>query len=72
MADGSQITEVRIQPHNIEAEQALLGALLLNNEIYDRIAAIIESHHFYDPVHAGSGRPPSAGSRRMRWHRRSR
>ncbi|MEM9059249.1 MAG: replicative DNA helicase [Pseudomonadota bacterium] len=51
MADGSQITEVRIQPHNIEAEQALLGALLLNNEIYDRIAAIIEPHHFYDPVH---------------------
>lgn len=51
MADGSQITEVRIQPHNIEAEQALLGALLLNNEIFDRIAAIIEPHHFYDPVH---------------------
>lgn len=51
MADGSQITEVRLQPHNIEAEQALLGALLLNNEIFDRIAAIIEPHHFYDPVH---------------------
>ena len=51
MADGSQITEVRIQPHNIEAEQALLGALLLNNETFDRIAAIIEPHHFYDPVH---------------------
>lgn len=51
MADGSQITEVRLQPHNIEAEQAVLGALLLNNEIYDRIAAIIEPHHFYDPVH---------------------
>ncbi|MEM7423751.1 MAG: replicative DNA helicase [Pseudomonadota bacterium] len=40
-----------MQPHNIEAEQALLGALLLNNEIFDRIAPIIETHHFYDPVH---------------------
>jgi len=51
MADGSQITEVRVQPHNIEAEQALLGALLLNNEIFDRITTIVQPHHFYDPVH---------------------
>ena len=51
MADGGQITEQRLQPHNIEAEQALLGALLLNNEIFDRVAAIVEPHHFYDPVH---------------------
>ena len=51
MADGSQITETRLQPHNVEAEQALLGALMLNNEIFDRIAAIVEAHHFYDPVH---------------------
>ena len=35
--DGSQIQDVRIQPHNIEAEQALLGALLLNNDIYEQI-----------------------------------
>lgn len=62
MADGSQITEVRVQPHNIEAEQALLGALLLNNEIFDRIAAIIETHHFYDPVH---GRIWDAAARRI-------
>ena len=51
MADGSQIADVRLNPYNIEAEQALLGALLLNNEIFDRVAAIIEPHHFYDPVH---------------------
>ena len=50
MADGSLQT-VRPQPHNIEAEQALLGALLLNNEIFDRISSIIEARHFYDPVH---------------------
>ncbi len=39
-------------PHNIEAEQQLLGAILTNNDIYDRIAAIIQPQHFYDPVHA--------------------
>ena len=39
-------------PHNIEAEQQLLGAILTNNEIFDRIAAIVDSQHFYDPVHA--------------------
>lgn len=39
-------------PHSIEAEQQLLGAILTNNDIYDRIAAIIKPDHFYDPVHA--------------------
>ncbi|SMO43846.1 replicative DNA helicase [Thalassovita litoralis] len=39
-------------PHSIEAEQQLLGAILTNNDIYDRVAAIIGAQHFYDPVHA--------------------
>ncbi len=38
-------------PHNIEAEQQLLGAILTNNDIFDRVASIIQPHHFYDPVH---------------------
>jgi len=38
-------------PHNIEAEQQLLGAILTNNEVYDRIAQIIKPAHFYEPVH---------------------
>jgi Replicative DNA helicase len=38
-------------PQNIDAEQALLGALLVNNEIYDKINHILKSEHFYDPVH---------------------
>ncbi|MFC7703354.1 replicative DNA helicase [Plastorhodobacter daqingensis] len=38
-------------PHNIEAEQQLLGAILTNNDVYDRIAAIIRSDHFFEPVH---------------------
>ena len=39
-------------PHSVEAEQQLLGAILTNNDVYDRIASIINSSHFYDPVHA--------------------
>jgi replicative DNA helicase len=39
-------------PHSIEAEQQLLGAILTNNDIYDRVASIIGAKHFYDPVHA--------------------
>jgi len=39
-------------PHNIEAEQALLGTLLLNNGLLDRVADLIGGPSFYDPVHA--------------------
>ncbi|PSL22014.1 replicative DNA helicase [Shimia abyssi] len=39
-------------PHSIEAEQQLLGAILTNNDIFDRVASIITAEHFYDPVHA--------------------
>ncbi|MEC9196962.1 MAG: DnaB-like helicase N-terminal domain-containing protein, partial [Pseudomonadota bacterium] len=39
-------------PHSIEAEQQLLGAILTNNEIYDRVATLIKPTHFHDPVHA--------------------
>ncbi len=52
MADGSQAPDIQAAPHNIEAEQALLGALLVNNDVYDRVSSIIEPHHFYDPLHA--------------------
>ncbi|MFO0514108.1 MAG: DnaB-like helicase C-terminal domain-containing protein, partial [Rhodobacterales bacterium] len=41
-----------ILPHNIEAEQQLLGVILTNNDVYDRIAALVRAEHFFDPVHA--------------------
>ena len=44
--------EAETIPHNIEAEQQLLGAILTNNELYDRVASIIDASHFYEPVHA--------------------
>jgi len=38
-------------PHNIEAEQALLGALLFDNEVYHRVGDWLKPDHFYDPLH---------------------
>jgi replicative DNA helicase len=38
-------------PHNIEAEQALLGAILVNNEAMHRVSDIVESEHFFEPIH---------------------
>jgi replicative DNA helicase len=38
-------------PHNIEAEQALLGAFLLNNEDINKAGDVVLSHHFFLPVH---------------------
>jgi replicative DNA helicase len=39
------------QPSNLEAEQALLGSILVNNDIIDEISSIVSSSVFYDPAH---------------------
>ena len=46
-----QAAEAEAFPHNIEAEQQLLGAILTNNDIYDRIASLVKAEHFFEPVH---------------------
>ena len=51
-ATGIEAAETDTMPHSIEAEQQLLGAILTNNDIYDRVASIMGPQHFYDPVHA--------------------
>ena len=38
-------------PNNIEAEQAVIGSVLVNNEIFDEISTIISGINFYDPMH---------------------
>ncbi|MAY88362.1 MAG: replicative DNA helicase [Pseudooceanicola sp.] len=48
----ADIQSPETMPHSVEAEQQLLGAVLTNNDVYDRIASIIGPQHFYDPVHA--------------------
>ena len=38
-------------PSNLEAEQALIGSVLVNNEIIDEISTIVNSAKFFDPIH---------------------
>ncbi len=41
----------REEPHNLEAEQALLGAILVNNEALDRVSNFLKPAHFFDSLH---------------------
>ena len=41
----------RAPPHNFEAEQALLGAILVNNEACDRVSSFLKPEHFFDALH---------------------
>ncbi|MFN3826187.1 MAG: replicative DNA helicase [Micavibrio sp.] len=41
----------RVMPHNIEAEQGLLGALLVDNRVMERVGDTLKSHHFFHPAH---------------------
>jgi replicative DNA helicase len=42
----------KTMPCNIEAEQAVIASILVSNDIYDEISPIIDSHKFFDPIHA--------------------
>ena len=65
--DLGSLAEVRTPPHSIEAEQAVLGGLLLDTSAWDNVADVIRAHDFYRPDHrlifeaigvlAGSGKP---------------
>ena len=46
-----QDPEYRTAPHNIEAEQALLGAVLVNNEAFYRVSDFLAPEHFFESVH---------------------
>ena len=43
--------DIKELPNNIEAEQSIIGSILLNNEIFDEINLLINSKNFYDPMH---------------------
>jgi replicative DNA helicase len=48
---GAEDVKLREPPHNFEAEQALLGAILVNNAAYQRVAEFLRPEHFADPLH---------------------
>jgi len=47
-----KFTQERKLPSNIDAEQALIGSVLVNNDIIDEVANIINFKEFYDPIHS--------------------
>ena len=51
-SDQSDAEEYRTAPHNLEAEMALLGAILVNNEACDRVSNFLLPEHFHEGVHA--------------------
>ncbi len=44
-------TETNELPNNIEAEQSVIGSILVSNEIFDEINMIVANKNFYDPMH---------------------
>ena len=66
MMPAAPASEGEVLPHNIEAEQQLLGAILTNNDIYDRIAAIIRRSISSTRSTSASMKLPWRASRRMR------
>jgi replicative DNA helicase len=51
-ASGLDPEAVRTPPYNTEAEQALLGAMLINNAAYSRVSEFLQAEHFGNAVHA--------------------
>lgn len=51
-AEANPEPVMRELPHNLEAEQALLGALLVNNAAAEKVQSFLEPHHFFEPVHS--------------------
>jgi replicative DNA helicase len=41
-----------VPPHNIEGEQALLGAILINNDALQWVIGFLQPEHFFEPIHA--------------------
>jgi len=48
---ASAEAKFRVAPHNIEAEQALLGAVLVNNDAFDRVSDFLLPEHFSEELH---------------------
>ena len=53
MSQSINIVKSKLEelPNNIEAEQSVIGSILLTNEVFDEISLIISNKNFYDPMH---------------------
>src|SRR5215213_11713871 len=50
-AQDDKVLQLKVPPHSIEAEQSLLGALLLDNQAFDRVADLVTGEDFYRDDH---------------------
>ncbi|MEP9366305.1 replicative DNA helicase [Xanthobacter sp. VNH20] len=48
---GDLDSSYRQAPHNVEAEQSLLGAILVNNDAFYRVSDFLKPEHFFEPIH---------------------
>ena len=51
MPDDPQLDALKLPPHSLEAEQSVLGGLLLDNEAADRIGDVLADDDFYSDAH---------------------
>ncbi len=51
MKDSASLDTVHVPPHSVEAEQAVLGALMLDNVAWDSVADLLSAEDFYRPDH---------------------
>src|SRR5574341_1683087 len=49
--EGAELLALKVPPHSVEAEQSLLGGLLLDNQSFDRIADVVTAEDFYRDDH---------------------
>ena len=49
--DANDAVQVSSMPHNLEAEQALLGSLMFDNAVFERLSDRLRGSHFYEPFH---------------------
>src|SRR5690348_15811024 len=51
IAESASETPIQTLPHNVEAEAALLGALMIDNRLVEDIGLKLKAHHFFEPLH---------------------
>lgn len=49
--DFSDIAQLKVPPHSLEAEQSVLGGLMIANDAWDRVADMVSDADFYRPEH---------------------
>ena len=51
MPDDPQLEALKLPPHSLEAEQSILGGLLIDNEAADRVGDVVGEDDFYSEAH---------------------